>query len=529
MDDLEYWDELACGIYSISLETSENFGCNGNNFSLILYGNMEKHDWSNPLLKKLLKWERCFVVPESNGGATSKFMGSQIGISTSFSKENYLTLHHGDRMDAKLDYHEFCETKKAKSRMATEDNQELENGICRDDSSLSTNDKGPQFGTMQLSECMDCISLNSVMLQNNVKMQCPLGSANSGALCLSGKSSLKTVHSNNMSTKATSSLELESEIDHGSETCSAQHVLNALKRAVMRRTCQSRINLIMEAGKTTGKYVPIAILFSGGLDSMILAALLDQCLSLNCEIDLLNVSFDGASAPDRISAKAGVRELRRIAPLRRWNLVEIDADPKNLHAETKHLTSIIYPTKTYMDLNIGTALWLAACGDGWVEEDGYSSVDSDSLSDRHKLLKRREYKSEARILLVGSGADEQCAGYGRHRTKFRQGGWVALEEEMKIDVQRIWKRNLGRDDRCIADHGKEARFPFLDEDVIDTLLDLPLWEIANLKEPAGQGDKKILRQFGSRIARESNRRNFGSNRAANQASAGSAVIHCLRE
>lgn len=32
-----------------------------------------------------------------------------------------------------------------------------------------------------------------------------------------------------------------------------------------------------------------------------------------------------------------------------------------------------------------------------------------------------KYKSEAKILLVGSGADEQCAGYGRHRTKYRNG------------------------------------------------------------------------------------------------------------
>lgn len=87
-------------------------------------------------------------------------------------------------------------------------------------------------------------------------------------------------------------------------------------------------------------------------------------------------------------------------------------------------------------------------------------------------------------------------------------------------MQRIWKRNLGRDDRCCADNGKEvqlttqtnfthrplalhnhliiyfkqARFPFLDEDVIRTLLDIPLWEIANLDQPSGTGDKKILRE-----------------------------------
>ena len=30
-----------------------------------------------------------------------------------------------------------------------------------------------------------------------------------------------------------------------------------------------------------------------------------------------------------------------------------------------------------------------------------------------------EYTSAARVVLVGHGADEQCAGYGRHRTKFR--------------------------------------------------------------------------------------------------------------
>ncbi|ONK80911.1 uncharacterized protein A4U43_C01F23130 [Asparagus officinalis] len=35
----------------------------------------------------------------------------------------------------------------------------------------------------------------------------------------------------------------------------------------------------------------------------------------------------------------------------------------------------------------------------------------------------------------------------------------------------------------------EARFPFLDEDVIKSLLELPLWEIAELDEPAGRGAK----------------------------------------
>lgn len=40
----------------------------------------------------------------------------------------------------------------------------------------------------------------------------------------------------------------------------------------------------------------------------------------------------------------------------------------------------------------------------------------------------------------------------------------------------------------------QARFPFLDEDVIRTLLDIPLWKVANLSQPSGIGDKKILRE-----------------------------------
>ncbi|KAJ0240393.1 Asparagine synthase family protein [Hirschfeldia incana] len=328
--------------------------------------------------------------------------------------------------------------------------------------------------------------------------------------------------------------EIQEEKDNALSTSSElpQTVLAVLKESVRRRTS---LHNIFQGEK---EVVPVAVLFSGGLDSMILAALLDQCLDSKYEVDLLNVSFDGPNAPDRISAKAGIKELKKIAPLRRWKLIEIDADLPKLTLETKRVMSLINPADTYMDLNIGTALWLAARGDGWIHEE----------SERQEDNQRIRYKSDARILLVGAGADEQCAGYGRHRTKYRNGSWTALDQEMKLDMQRIWKRNLGRDDRCIADNGKEARFPFLDEDVIKTLLDIPLWEIADLEQPSGKGDKKILRQvakllglhevakmpkraiqFGSRIARESNRKNFGSNRAANQASAGSVRFNAPLE
>ncbi|KAF1318456.1 Vacuolar protein sorting-associated protein 33a, partial [Globisporangium splendens] len=143
------------------------------------------------------------------------------------------------------------------------------------------------------------------------------------------------------------------------------------------------------------------------------------------------------------------------------------------------------------------------------------------------------YTSTARVLLVGIGADEQLAGYGRHRTAFLNGGTQALRDELAMDMRRIWKRNLGRDDRCISAHGKEARFPFLDESVVTYLSGLPIECICDLAQERGQGDKLVLRmaarqlglqnctglakraiQFGTRIAKHSNVVSFGSNRQA---------------
>lgn len=79
------------------------------------------------------------------------------------------------------------------------------------------------------------------------------------------------------------------------------------------------------------------------------------------------------------------------------------------HFEPQSNCSII--SSLLQDLNIGIALWLAASGDGCLQDE--TGNDDTCVSVK--------YKSAARILLVGAGADEQCAGYGRHRTKYRNG------------------------------------------------------------------------------------------------------------
>lgn len=124
------------------------------------------------------------------------------------------------------------------------------------------------------------------------------------------------------------------------------------------------------------------------------------------------------------------------------------------------------------------------------------------------------------MVLSGLGADEQLAGYSRHRTHFIKGGYKELLSQLEMELARIPSRNMGRDDRVISDHGREARFPFLDEDVVSYLNGLRIQLKANLSLPRGEGEKQLLRvaarqigltessrlpkraiQFGSKIAK----------------------------
>jgi asparagine synthetase B (glutamine-hydrolysing) len=61
------------------------------------------------------------------------------------------------------------------------------------------------------------------------------------------------------------------------------------------------------------------------------------------------------------------------------------------------------------------------------------------------------------VILTGIGADEQLAGYSRHRARFQSLGLEGLNEEIAMELGCISSRNLGCDDRVIDDHGKEAR------------------------------------------------------------------------
>lgn len=112
-------------------------------------------------------------------------------------------------------------------------------------------------------------------------------------------------------------------------------LMSAIKTRVecQPRLCKNCLKEYLKGEKIEPcRHAKLAVLFSGGLDSTILAALSDAVWPLDEPIDLLNVAFptrtanhgnDIYSVPDRITGRQALKELEKLNPERKWNFVQV--------------------------------------------------------------------------------------------------------------------------------------------------------------------------------------------------------------
>lgn len=236
------------------------------------------------------------------------------------------------------------------------------------------------------------------------------------------------------------------------------------------------------------KEANLAVLFSGGIDCTIIAALLmENFIEMKqlYNIDLLTVGFDNprtgldaGNSPDRELSLNSWFHLSKKFPQLDVRLIEINIDYESWLLHKKKVAKLMYPQQTEMDLSIAIAFYFASnkeipCTkmeliDHEVEWDIF-------LKDRAQFTKQTEYLLTANVLFSGLGADELFAGYSRHESIFSslQPGvdpssqFKELSDLLIYDIEIIHKRNLGRDDRVISSWGKELRYPYLDASFIE--------------------------------------------------------------
>ncbi|MCD5425804.1 MAG: diphthine--ammonia ligase [Methanosarcinaceae archaeon] len=195
---------------------------------------------------------------------------------------------------------------------------------------------------------------------------------------------------------------------------------------------------------------PFGILFSGGLDSTILAYL---CMKMGIEFTCYTVGLKGTNAPDIIHAKKQAKLYG--FPIK---IKEIDLD------EVEKQLKIIVPILEDATVpKVGVAIMLhVACLK--VKEDGI------------------------RVILTGTGADEIFAGYDRHKRSSN------IKKDCYSDVLQIYEKNTYRDDVISMYNNIEIRVPYLDTNLINYSLKIP----SNYLIDESQ-NKIILRKVGENI------------------------------
>ena len=216
----------------------------------------------------------------------------------------------------------------------------------------------------------------------------------------------------------------------------------------------------------------VGLIFSGGVDSTILAVLLKQ-IAENRGNDKNPIPLNIKLYSVGIENSQDIKFSKEIAEELGLDLKTVIIDENTVKESIKPVLTAIEDDNV-MKLGVGMTIYLAA-----------------------KAMKEDNVK----VALSGQGADELFGGYNRYLKHFEENSlfdaYFALDEEIYHDIANMYHVNLERDDAVSMANGVELRVPFLDKDIIDLALDIP--GIYKIKDNEDVLRKHILRDVAKSI------------------------------
>jgi asparagine synthase (glutamine-hydrolysing) len=183
---------------------------------------------------------------------------------------------------------------------------------------------------------------------------------------------------------------------------------------------------------------PIACLLSGGLDSSLIATLVNECrkqIGITEPLETYSIGLEGSEDLKYAAIMAGF-------------------------LKSKH-TSLIVSESDFLNA-IPEVIWA-------IESRDTTTVRA-SVGN-YLIAKHISKHSESKVIFNGDGADEVCGGYLYMKNAPDA---IEFDKECRRLVKDIHYFDALRSDRCISHHGLEARTPFLDRIFVEMYLSIPV-------------------------------------------------------
>ena len=225
-------------------------------------------------------------------------------------------------------------------------------------------------------------------------------------------------------------------------------------KATNMETAAERLNNLLQ--KSNEKRVldldKVAVAFSGGLDSSVIAVLAKNC---GVEVHLFSVGLE--NQPEVQFAKTAATALGLPLHLQTYTIDDVESI----------LPKVLWLIEEPNVMKVGIAIPL------------YWAAENSS-------------KLGCKILLTGLGGDELFGGYQKYLREYKRYGATAVRNALYHDVEKSYETNFQRDNKVCSFHKVELRLPFMDQDVINFALGLPV----NLNITSAEDNlrKRVLRQ-----------------------------------